>query len=147
MKTLLFLRDLGIVFGLSFVAGLLCGVGFGFYNGLHRDAELTSIPEGAYYKLTLAACNVVACAIGFFIVGRLHREQRKRHLWFVAIALWLGSLINVAFGGSTVAQWTGSAVITVFCMWVGGWASSLGRREGPVQGVRTGRITGEQSND
>jgi hypothetical protein len=119
IKPLLILRDVGILFGLTFFGGVIIGVAF------------TIMTREATPPLAIGIINIGGSIIGFFIAGLLTVDGRWRHLWFVALFYWLGSLVNVFFFGVTVIQWVVAGAAIIVTMGIGGGLSALIRKTKP----------------
>ena len=117
IRILPILRDILIVFALTFVGGFV--VGFIFAT------------QGAYgtssYAVALGLSNLLLSTVGFVISGCLAPPERWRHLLLVAVGVWLLSLINVAFMGVPLIQWAILAIPIAVTMGVGGGVSHLFR--------------------
>ncbi len=113
-------RDVGIVFMLTFLGGLV--VGF--------TASLT----GAETNITaIALSNIVFGTVGFTISGCIVKLNRFKHLSQVALGVWLLSLINVAFGLVDIQQWLASILSVLLMMGLGGGLSYLFVRTPPAE--------------
>ncbi|RIL04758.1 MAG: hypothetical protein DCC71_12980 [Proteobacteria bacterium] len=76
----------------------------------------------------VAASSFVLGLVGFVIAGALNRDLRGRHLWFVALGVWLLGLTSVALLGISLRQWLVSALAIFFaCLFGGAIASALFR--------------------
>jgi hypothetical protein len=105
-------RDVSIVFGLvlasSFAAAqIVQGMG----------EEVTPIVIGL--------SNIFWGTVGFTISGCLARVQRFKHLFVVAIGLWLVSFVNVAAGLTPLPVWAVGFLLILVMMGLGGGLSYL----------------------
>ena len=105
-------RDVGIVFVLTFLGGLV--VGF-----------TTSLTGAEVNILAVALSNIVFGTVGFTISGCIVKTNRFKHLYQVALGVWLLSLINVAFGMVDIQQWLLSILSVLLMMGMGGGLSYL----------------------
>ncbi len=105
-------RDVAIVFVLTFLGGLVVG--------------FTSSLTGAEINiLAVALSNIVFGTVGFAISGCIVKLNRFKHLYQVALGVWLLSLINVALGVVNVQQWLVSILSVLLMMGLGGGLSYL----------------------
>jgi hypothetical protein len=111
------LRDVVIVWVLTFMGGLVVGVATG---GPHGDMER--------FMAALAVANLLFGTVAFTIVGCLAPCGRWRHLSFVALGTWITGLINVFFGIS-FEEWVGGAIPLAIVMGIGGAISYLFKRD------------------
>lgn len=108
MNFKLILRDVAIIFGLTFVGGFVIGV----------LGAILSIPEQTA-PLLIGLSNIVLGIIGFTIAGTSNPPQRWKHLLLVALCLWPLGLLNL-LAGVTFVQWIFSIIVILFMMAVGG---------------------------
>lgn len=108
------IRDVLIIFALTFLGGFVAG----FATALAGSAIEFNI-------MAIAVSNVIFMVVGFTISGALAKENRFKHLLHVAIGVWLSSLINVAFFGTTLANWVFSIAFVIIAMGIGGALSFL----------------------
>jgi hypothetical protein len=106
-------RDTVIVLALTFVGGLIVGITLG-------DAARS---QGALLAVGLS--NILLSIVGFCISGALVKVDRFKHLFKVAIAVWLVSFINTLFSVVTITQWLGSSIVILISMGLGGGLSYL----------------------
>jgi hypothetical protein len=107
LRAIAILKDVGIVFGLTFVGGFVIGF-VGAIAGV-----LISTP-------ILALVNFVLATIGFMIAGlRAPQGNRWPHLMLVAAGVWLGGLVNVPLGVPVVV-WALGIVVVAITMALGG---------------------------
>ena len=113
------IRDVIILWVLTGIGGFAAGLATG---GPQRDAQ--------QFIIAVAASNLLLGTVGFTVVGCLAPPNRWRHLAFVALGVWITSLINVVFFGVGLAQWIGSAIFMAIVMGIGGAISYLFKRNG-----------------
>ena len=106
------LRDIGIVFVLSCIGGLIVGASNPYGTATEKMAGMV-------------IANIFSITGGFVIVGCLTKENRWAHLVRVAVGAWLTGLLGVVFGITTVLQWLGGVVVIFLFMGLGGWISSF----------------------
>jgi FtsH-binding integral membrane protein len=112
------LRDVAIVFVLTFLGGCIVG-SFGAMSG----------HEGRPSILLLAALNLVLGTIGFTLSGVMAPpSNRWLHLTWVALGAWLTGLINVVMG-MPFMQWAVGIIFVMAMMGLGGVISMLIRPE------------------
>jgi len=102
------LRDVAIVYGLTFLGGLIIG---------------TTNLQGA--RAVVPWSNLILGVGGFAIAGCLHPVRRWWHLLLVAIGIWLVSLSNVVLYNFSFATWLFSAIITAVVASAGGGLSLI----------------------
>jgi hypothetical protein len=105
-------RDVAIVFGITFLGGFI--VGFA-----------ASLSGGEVSTLALAVSNIIFGTAGFTISGCLAKIHRFRHLFGVAAGAWVVSLVNVALGAVTLQIWAASLLTILAMMGLGGAVSFL----------------------
>jgi hypothetical protein len=108
-------RDVLIVMALSFIGGWA--------------VDMTG--HGNF--LAIAAAGDLLGTVGFIIAGCLAVGNRWRHLFYVAIGFWLGSIVNVLFGPFGIFQWLLSILTIALMMGVGGSLSFLFKRDGATR--------------
>ena len=113
-------RDVAIVFVLTFLGGLV--VGF-----------TTSMVGAEVNVAAIALSNIVFGTVGFTISGCIVKINRFKHLYQVALGVWLLSLINVAFGLVDIQQWLVSILSVLLMMGMGGGLSYLFVRTPPAE--------------
>ena len=121
IRPLIVLRDAGILFGLTFVGGVIVGTTFPIF------AHVSAPP------IAVGISNILCSIIGFIVAGLLTVDGRWKHLWLVVLIYWLGSLVNVFFLGITVVQWILAGLVIVITMGIGGGVSALFRKARPNQ--------------
>ena len=110
------IRDVGIIWILTGFAGLVLGMAMG---GSDRDSLLAAAGLG----------NIIFGTIGFIISGSLVKANKWKHLFAVAIGLWLSSFINIFIIGVGVGQWVASLFLVLIMMLVGGLISYIFNRQ------------------
>ena len=92
------LRDAGIVYGLTFAAGIgMASIG----------VTLQSSPWTAYLA------NLLSGALGFLASGIRANSDRVEHLAWVAATLWTCNLLNVALRLQSTASWIHSGITVI----------------------------------
>ena len=124
LRVALIIRDVVIVWVLTAMGGFVAGVATG---GPERDVQL--------YLLAIMASNLLFGTIAFTIAGCLAPPGRWRHLSFVALGVWLTSLVNVVFFAVTIPQWIGGAIFTAILMGLGGAISYAFKRDTKPSGL------------
>lgn len=104
------LRDAGIVYGLTFAAGIGMALG---------GATLHSNPSAAYLT------NLLSGAIGFWVSGIRAASNRVEHLAWVAATLWACNLFNVALRLQSTASWVHSGFTVILMAILGGTLSMI----------------------
>jgi FtsH-binding integral membrane protein len=99
---------------------VLTGIG-GFIVGLSGSSGPSAL-------VAIAVSNILFMSVGFTISGAIVKKERFRHLFKVAICLWIFSLINVFFGFSLM-EWVFSFVIILIAMGLGGTFSFIFSRK------------------
>ncbi len=111
------LRDVAILFGLTFGGGFIIGVAVG--NPSENDRARTAI----------AISNIIFLIVGFTMAGCLvPAGVRWRHLGLVAVGAWLCGLINVVLYGTTIPLWISSGIFIALLMGIGGALSYIFKR-------------------
>ncbi|HAP41416.1 MAG TPA: hypothetical protein DCQ94_16910 [Nitrospira sp.] len=104
------LRDAGIVYGLTFAAGIgMASIG----------VTLQSNPSSAY------VANLLSGALGFLVSGLRATSERVEHLAWVAATLWTCNLLNVALHLQSAASWIHSGLTVIFMAALGGTLSMI----------------------
>ena len=107
-------RDVAILWVLTLVGGFVAGVA-GAGPGTPR------------FVAALFVSNTLLGIIGFIISGCLVGGRRWKHLFVVALILWLTGLVNMLFG-VTFIQWVFGIVAILIFMGIGGGISYLFRK-------------------
>lgn len=105
-------RDVSIVFGLVLVSSFAA-------------AQLIQAQGEEVTALVIGLSNIFWGTVGFAISGCLARIQRFKHLFIVAIGLWLISFVNVAMGLTPVQVWVAGFLLILLMMGLGGGLSYL----------------------
>lgn len=111
-KTLTILRDVFIIYSLTFIGGLLVGT----------VAEASTLSDK---RLHAGLANIVFLTVGFCIVGILNQSKRWRRLFIVAFFTWICGLFNIGSFGGTFEIWIMSSLGIFIFMGFGGWISIL----------------------
>lgn len=109
------IRDVALVWGLTFIGGFVIGLA----GGVHSPT----------FVLAIAVSNMLLGTVGFLIVGCIATRNRWRHLLQVAVGVWLGGLVNIILGASSFMQWFFSALIIGVMLGVGGALSFAFKKE------------------
>lgn len=118
------LLDALIVYGLTFVCGAIVGA---LSSSLASPMTLEKL-RTPNMIIAIALSNSFASILGFFIVGfRAARNQYWRHLFLVALFVWIASLINVVFFGIPFARWFFGIFAMALFMGIGGGLRLLAR--------------------
>lgn len=105
------IRDVGVLV-------LLTGIG-GFIIGFARPgADIEDLTAA------IAVSNMLLGTIGFTISGSHTSGKRWRHLFIVAVGLWLSSLMNLMLGLS-ILHWIAAIPVILVMMGVGGAISYI----------------------
>jgi FtsH-binding integral membrane protein len=99
---------------------VLTGIG-GFIVGLSGSSGPSAL-------VAIAVSNILFMSVGFTISGAIVKKERFRHLFKVAVCLWVFSLINVFFGFALV-EWVFSFVSILIAMGLGGTFSFVFARK------------------
>jgi len=105
-------RDVSIVFGLVLVSSFAA-------------AQLIQATGEEVTALVIGLSNFFWGTVGFTISGCLAKTQRFKHLFIVAIGLWLVSFVNVAMGLTPVQVWAVGFLLILLMMGLGGGLSYL----------------------
>ena len=105
-------RDVSIVVGLVLVSSFAA-------------AQIIQAQGGEVTALVIGLSNFFWGTVGFTISGCLARIQRFKHLFIVAIGLWLVSFVNVAMGLTPVQMWATGFLLILLMMGLGGGLSYL----------------------
>ena len=109
------IRDVVIIVALTAFGGFVIG--------------LTGALASQGGMLAIVASNLLLGTVGFVISGCLARDNRWRHLAYVAVGVWLFGLVNVLFFGFGIIQWCLSSIAVGSMMGVGGALSYVFRRD------------------
>lgn len=105
-------RDVSIVCGLVIVSSFAA-------------AQIIQATGEEVTALVIGLSNIFWGTVGFTISGCLVKVQRFKHLFVVAIGLWLVSLVNVAMGLTQVQVWAVGFLLILLMMGLGGGLSYL----------------------
>jgi hypothetical protein len=105
-------RDVSIVFGLVLVSSFAA-------------VQIVQGMGGEVTPLVIGLSNIFWGTVGFTISGCLARVQRFKHLFVVAVGLWLASFVNVAMGLTPVQFWAVGFFLILLMMGLGGGLSYL----------------------
>ena len=105
-------RDVSIVFGLVLVSSFAA-------------AQLIQAQGEEVTVVMIGLSNIFWGTVGFAISGCLAKMQRFKHLFIVAIGLWLVSFVNVAMGLTQVQVWAAGFLLILVMMGLGGGLSYL----------------------
>jgi len=105
-------RDVSIVFGLVVASSFIA---VKIIEGTGEEAT----------PLVIGLSNLFWGTVGFTISGCLARVQRFKHLFMVALGLWLLSFVNVAMGMTPLPIWVVGFLLILVMMGLGGGLSYL----------------------
>ena len=105
-------RDVSIVFGLVLASS------FG-------AAQIVQAMGEEVTPLVIGLSNIFWGTVGFTISGCLAKVQRFKHLFMVAVGLWLVSFVNVVMGLTPVQMWAVGFLLILLMMGLGGGLSYL----------------------
>jgi len=105
-------RDVSIVFGLVLASSFAA-------------AQIVQAMGGEVTPLVIGLSNIFWGTVGFTISGCLAKVQRFKHLFIVAIGLWLVSFVNVAMGLTPLPVWAVGFLLILVMMGLGGGLSYL----------------------
>jgi hypothetical protein len=105
-------RDVSIVFGLVLASSFAA---VQIIQGMGEEAT----------PLVIGLSNIFWGTVGFTISGCLARVQRFKHLFMVAVGLWLASFVNVAMGLTPLPAWAAGFLLILLMMGLGGGLSYL----------------------
>ncbi|MFM8540264.1 MAG: hypothetical protein ACKOBZ_02120 [Nitrospira sp.] len=105
-------RDVSIVFGLVLVSSLTTSV-------------IVQSMGGEVTPLVIGLSNIFWGTVGFVISGCLIVIQRFKHLFLVAIGLWLVSFVNVLAEMTQPTVWAAGLLLILLMMGLGGSLSYL----------------------
>ena len=105
-------RDVSIVFGLVLASS------FAAVQIIEAMGEEVS-------PVVIGVSNIFWGTVGFTISGCLAKVQRFKHLFMVAVGLWLVSFVNVVMGLSQVQVWAAGFMLILLMMGLGGGLSYL----------------------
>ena len=105
-------RDVSIVFGLVVASSFIT---VKIIQGTGEEAT----------PLVIGLSNIFWGTVGFTISGCLARVRRFKHLFMVALGLWLLSFVNVAMGLTPLPVWVVGFLLILVMMGLGGGLSYL----------------------
>lgn len=105
-------RDVSIVFGLVLASSFAA---VQVVQGMGEEVT----------PLVIGLSNIFWGTVGFTISGCLAGVQRFRHLFAVAVGLWLVSFVNVAMGMTPLPAWAVGFLLILLMMGLGGGLSYL----------------------
>jgi len=105
------IRDVLIIFGLTYLSGFVIG--------------LSGAAQGQNFLTAIAIGNIIFSIVGFTISGALARINRFKHLVHVAIGVWLMGLNNIFLVGTSLKTWALSLIFIVITMVIGWLLSYL----------------------
>ena len=111
------LRDVLIVYGLTFLGGCIIGIMFAIRNG--------RAPEVRDFGVGIQILEVLLLILGFTISGCLARGNRWVHLSVVALIIWGLGFTNVLYLGQSIAHWIANSFIIAMAMGMGAGLSFL----------------------
>jgi hypothetical protein len=103
-------RDVFLIYCLIFIGGLVVG----FFLGPGPTRIMTLIISSLFLEI-----------VGFTISGCLIKINRFKHLFIVAIGVWIVNLSNIVLGMSTFTFWLISLLTILVMMLIGGGLSFL----------------------
>jgi hypothetical protein len=106
------LRNVAIVFGLTFVAGFIVGL-------------ISQIQKAPLNLPLLGLVNIFMITLGFFICGCLTPVKRWPTLLLTVVGVWLASIMNIFLGAATVPTWIASFFVCGIFALLGGGLSTL----------------------
>ncbi len=105
-------RDVSIVFGLVVASSFIA---VKIIQGTGEEAT----------PLVIGLSNIFWGTVGFTISGCLAKVQRFKHLFMVALGLWLLSFVNVVMGLTQPQVWAVGFLLVLAMMGMGGGLSYL----------------------
>ena len=105
-------RDVSIVFALVVVSSFAA-------------AQIIQAMGEEATPLVIGLSNIFWGTVGFTISGCLARVQRFKHLFMVALGVWLLSFVNVAMGLTRLPVWAAGSLLILAMMGMGGGLSYL----------------------
>jgi hypothetical protein len=105
-------RDVSIVFGLVLASSFAA-------------AQIVQSMGEEVTPLVIGLSNIFWGTVGFTISGCLAGVQRFKHLFIVAVGLWLVSFVNVAAGLTPLPVWVVGFLLILVMMGLGGGLSYL----------------------
>ena len=109
MRITQIVRDVLILFALTFMGGFVIGAAVG-----------SSFSTSVNAQFALIISNFLFSVVGFCISGALAKINRFKHLIVVAVVFWVCSAANMLIAPLTFAQWAFSIVFILVTMGIGG---------------------------
>ena len=114
-------RDVLIIFGLTFIGGFIIGF-------------MSAVSGGSVNQAYLGLSNIFFGTVGFAISYVWTKTHRMPHLFAVAGGTWILSIINVFFGYGTIITWIFALIPVLLMMGLGslvgwGWTSVFPQNE------------------
>lgn len=106
------IRDVSIVFGLVLASSFAA-------------AQIIQAMGEEVTALVIGLSNIFWGTVGFTISGCLAKTERFKHLFMVAVGLWLVSFVNVVMGLTPVQFWAVGFLLILLMMGLGGGLSYL----------------------
>ncbi|MHB8901221.1 MAG: hypothetical protein ACYC6Y_20930 [Thermoguttaceae bacterium] len=104
-------RDVAVIFFLTFLGGVVIGVA-----SAGRDLPMAAV----------GVSNIIFMIVGFTISGCIVKVQRFRHMFHVALAVWLLGAFNILLvPGLGLVQWAAGLVGIMIMMLIGGGISLI----------------------
>ena len=104
------LRDIIIIWVLTFLGGFFVG--------------LTGV-RGERGQLAISVLAILLMIVGFTISGCIVKVNRFKHLFVVALGVWITSIVNIFLGISDLVTWILCIITIVFSMLIGGALSLI----------------------
>ena len=127
------IRDVSIVVGLVLASSFAA-------------AQIIQAMGEEVTALVIGLSNFFWGTVGFTISGCLAKTERFKHLFMVAVGLWLVSFVNVVMGLTPVQFWAVGFLLVLLMMGLGGGLSYLFVRtpqeEQPPSGQINPRVDG-----
>jgi hypothetical protein len=105
-------RDVSIVFGLVLASSFAA-------------AQIVQAMGEEVTPVVIGLSNIFWGTVGFTISGCLARVKRFKHLFMVAVGLWLVSSVNVMMGLTPLPAWAAGFLLILLMMGLGGCLSYL----------------------
>ena len=106
------IRDVSIVFGLVLASSFAA-------------VQIIQAMGEEVTALVIGLSNIFWGTVGFTISGCLAKTERFKHLFMVAVGLWLVSFVNVVMGMTPVQFWAVGFLLILLMMGLGGGLSYL----------------------
>jgi hypothetical protein len=112
------IRWIAVARDVSIVVGLVLASSF-------AAAQIIQAMGEEVTALVIGLSNFFWGTVGFTISGCLAKTERFKHLFIVAIGLWLVSFVNVVMGLTPVQFWAVGFLLVLLMMGLGGGLSYL----------------------